>query len=69
MNATVDIKGFNQLRLELFEKKNEHQYNLRNNSEFTIPSLNSVYYGIESVSFLGPKVWNILSDKSKVGHV
>ena len=69
MNATVDIKGFNQLRLELFEKKNEHQYNLRNNSEFTIPSLNSVYYGIESVSFLGPKVWNILSDKSKVGQV
>ena len=69
MNATADIKGFNQLRLELFEKKNEHQYNLRNNSEFTIPSLNSVYYGIESVSFLGPKVWNILSDKSKVGHV
>ena len=69
MNATVDIKGFNQLRLELFEKKNEHQYNLRNNSEFTIPPLNSVYYGIESVSFLGPKVWDILSDKSKVGHV
>ena len=41
---------------ELFKKKNEHLYNLRHNSQFTIP-VNSVYHETESVSFLGPKIW------------
>ena len=41
---------------ELFEKKNDHQYNLRHNSQFTIPAVNSVYHGTESVSLLGPKI-------------
>ena len=50
---------------ELFEKKNDNQYNLRHNSQFTIPDVNSVYHGTESVSFLGPKIWNILPDRSK----
>ena len=27
---------------ELFEKKKEHQYNPRHNSQFTIPAVNSV---------------------------
>ena len=41
---------------KLFEKKNEHQYNLRRNSQFTIPAVNSMCNGTESVSFLGPKI-------------
>ena len=46
--------------LSCSKKKNEHQSNLRHNSEFAMPVLNSVYYGTESVSFLGPKIWNIV---------
>ena len=44
---------------ELFEKKNKHQNNLRRNRQFTIPAVNSVYHGTESVSFLGPKIYDI----------
>ena len=49
---------------EQFEKKNERQYNLRHNSQFTIPTVNSVYHETENVSFLGPKIWDILPDRS-----
>ena len=53
------------IKTEIFEKKNEHQYNLKHNSEFTIPAVNSVYNGTENVSFLGPKIRDILRDRLK----
>ena len=54
-----------QIIAELFKKSNEHQYNLRHNSEFVIPALKSVYHETESRSILGPKIWNISSDRLK----
>ena len=50
---------------ELFEQKNKHHYNLRHDLEFTIPAVNSMYHGTESISFLGPKIWNILPNTLK----
>ena len=50
---------------DLFEKKNEHQYNRRQNPQFTIPAVNSVYHGTESALFLGTKIWIILRDRLK----
>ena len=49
---------------ELFEQRNEH-YNLRKNSQFTIPPIRTMYHGSESISFLGPKIWNVLPDRLK----
>ena len=37
----------------------------RKNSQFTIPTVRAVYHGSESISFLGPKIWNILPDRLK----
>ena len=37
---------------ELFEQRNEQQYDFRKNSQFTIKT---VYQGSESISFLGAK--------------
>ena len=51
--------------IELFEQRNEQHYDLRNNSQFTIPPIRTVYRGLESISFLGPKIWNILRDRLK----
>ena len=56
---------FSPIIIELFEKKNDHQYNLRYDSQFAIPSVNSVYHGSKSFSFLGPKIWDILPDRLK----
>ena len=50
---------------ELFEKRNEQHYDLRKNSQFTIPPIRTVYHRSESISFLGPKIWNILPDRLK----
>ena len=50
---------------EIFKLKDHPQYNLRHNSLFSWPLVKSVYKGSESLSFLGPKIWDILLDSSK----
>ena len=47
----------------LFEQRNKLYDDLRKNSQFTIPPIRTVYDGSESISFLGPKIWNILPDR------
>ena len=60
------IKNESSLILtDLFEKRNEQNYDLRKNSQFTIPPLRTVYHGLESISLLGTKIWNILPDSLK----
>ena len=39
-------------------------YNLRNPLQITIPYINSVYHGSESLSNLGPRIWNLVPDTS-----
>ena len=50
---------------EIFKLKDHPQDNLRYNSLFPRPLVKSVYKGTESLSFLGPKIWDILPDTSK----
>ena len=40
-------------------------YTLRNKNHLTLSNLKSVSYGIESLRYLGPKIWNMLPDKLK----
>ena len=47
---------------EISKLKDQPQYNLRYNSLFSRPLVKSVYKGIESLSFLGPKIWDIIPD-------
>lgn len=42
---------------EDFKLREESHHDLRHISQFTIPCVNSVYHGTESLSFLGPKIW------------
>ena len=35
-------------------------YNLRRNNSFTSRQVNSAYHGTESLSFLGPKIWDLV---------
>ena len=50
---------------EIFKLKDQPHYNLRYNSPFFRPLVKSVYKGTESLSFLGPKIWDILRDTYK----
>ena len=40
-------------------------YNLRQNSQFSRPQINTVYHGTESVSNIGPKIWNLVPSNLK----
>ena len=50
---------------KIFKLRAENSYNLRHVSEFSRPMVKSVYHGTESISYLGPKIWDILSEKLK----
>ena len=50
---------------EIFKLKDQPQYNLRYNFLFSRPLAKSVYKGTESLSFSGPKIWDILPDTYK----
>ena len=50
---------------EIFKLKGQSHYNLRYNSLFFRPLVKSVYKGTESLTFLGPKIWDILPDTYK----
>ena len=54
-----------ELFTETFARELDSQYNLRRCNDFRIPSIRTVYHGSESISFLGPKIWNILPDEIK----
>ena len=48
-----------ELMKKLFRVRQTH-YNLRNPHHFAIQSIDSVYYGSESIPNLGPRIWNVV---------
>ena len=49
---------------ELFPFSNVN-YNLRSGSQFHQPSANTVWNGQETISYLGPKIWNMVQEEMK----
>ena len=47
----------------VFKLKTENPYSLRQVSGFSRPVVKTVYHGTESLSYLGPKIWDILPEK------
>ena len=45
----------------LFNQREIRHYNLRRHPEFRIRLTRTVYHGSESILYLGPKIWDILS--------
>ena len=59
-------KGISQtIMQDIFRFRNSSTYNLRNQNNFEILFRNSVYNGTESISYLGPKVWEPVPDNLK----
>ena len=78
-SVKIHIKNIHVLVTEMFEVQKEtspaimskvfpiteQNYILRNNSNFVSHRANTIYYGSESLSHLGPKLWRILRDGYK----
>ena len=45
---------------ELILPSKQRRYELRNNQDFAVPIMKSVHKGLESLSYLGPKIWKSL---------
>ena len=48
-----------------FKLKAEDPYNLRQVSEFCRLMFRTLHHGTESISYLGPKIWDIFPEKLK----
>ena len=78
-STTVHIHSIRLLALEIYKTlhnlnpafmKNYFlpkptSYNLRRNDVLSIPKVKTTNYGIKSISFLGPKIWNSLPNEIK----
>ena len=53
-----------EIMRELFAPKMS-PYDLRNINSFKKSSVNSVWHGTESVSYLGPKIWDLVPNEIK----
>ena len=50
---------------EIFSLRSQGQYNLRSWYDSTLPIVRTVNYGIESIRYLGPKIWESISANIK----
>ena len=75
---TIEIFAYTTLTAEMFKVKNEmspvifcdiftkiinSHYNVRHNNHFETPFVRTVCNGMESVSYLGPKIWGIAPEE------
>ena len=63
----VKIRLARQRVKELFPLS-VHAYNLRSTYEFKLENVNMVHYGTEYLSFLGPKIWELVALEIKSFH-
>ena len=66
--ATELFKISNELSPDIVKEtfqKRIISYNLRNKNSFMTRQVNSVYHGTESLSFLGPKIWDQVPQEIK----
>ena len=62
------FKVANKLRVSLMNEisvKRNNAYNLRKPSEFVRPKVHSVFHGKESISYLGPHIWDMIPVEMK----
>ena len=61
MLATEMFKVYRGMSPPIISKlfRRDISYNLRSNSNFAVPNVKSVFHGSESITYLGPKIWDI----------
>ena len=52
------------IKVDIFHLRQNND-NLKHNLYFAIPNVKFVHHGTESLSYLGPRIWNLVPDKLK----
>ena len=50
---------------DIFEKRQNVDYNLRFETDFILRGINTTYFGLYSLSYFSPKIWNFIPDEIK----
>ena len=76
-SVSIHIRNLQKLAIEMFKfykglsppimdnvfrLRTDNPYNLRQASEFSRPIIKTVYHGSESISYLVPKIWDMLPE-------
>ena len=56
----------NDIMAQLICKRNSVGYSLRSQTDFSLPQVKSVNYGLKALRYFGPKIWNILPSDIKI---
>ena len=78
-SVTIHIRNLQLLSIEMYKiinglapkiminllPKNQQTDRLRSNRDFQMHNINSVYNGMETISFRGPKTWELVPDDIK----
>ena len=68
-SVSIHQKNIQALAIKMFKVKRklcpevtgkDNEYNLPNRPDFITPHVHSVFHGSESISYLGPKIWDIV---------
>ena len=54
-----------KIMTEVFPLSQPLNYNIRHQSEFSTRIVQSVFFGIELLGYLGPKIWNLIPTQVK----
>ena len=76
MDCTFNVhhRNLQKLAIEMYKVKNElspyfiqqifqpmhSHYNLRSESDFRLSNIKTVHYGSDTISYMGPKIWNMI---------
>ena len=58
-------KLYPEITGDIFMKRTNNQCNLHNRPDFITPQVHSVFHGTESISYLRPKIWDIVPEGFK----
>ena len=54
-----------EITCDIFMERTNNQYHLGNRPDFITSHVHSVFYGTESISYLGPKIWDVVPEEFK----
>ena len=50
---------------EIFEKRQNLDYNLKFQTDFVLPGVNTIYFGWHSLRYFSSNIWNVIPDEIK----
>ena len=61
----VKRKSYPEITSDIFVERTNNYCHSRNRPDFITPQVNNTFHGTESISYLGPKIWDVVPEEFK----